>query len=139
MVAANPMTLDERCRVNVSWDDSDGEHELTAGWDVVGELIGSLDGRERTHVSLGDPEAHLVCGGSATDGLVLYVGLDGEIHQLVSGTPARPEETVELVAAGQPGEYPAWFVVELEPALEAARTFVEDSALEPSLEWSQQV
>lgn len=125
--------------MNVSWDDGDGEHERDGDWDVIGELIGSLDGRERTHVSLGDPEAHLVCGGSATDGLVLYVGLDGEIHQLVSGASGRPEETVELVAAGQPGEYPARFVVELEPALEAARTFVEDAALEPSLEWSQQV
>ncbi len=125
--------------MNVSWDDAAGEHERDGGWDVIAELIRSLDGRDRTHVSLGDPEAHLVCGGSATDGLVLYVGLDGEIHQLVSGTSGRPEETVELVAAGQPGEYAARFVVELEPALEAARTFVEDSALEPSLEWSQQV
>lgn len=123
--------------MNVSWDDGDGEHERTAGWDDIGELIGSLDGRERTHVSLGDPETHLVCGGCATDGLVLYVGLRGEIHHLVSGT-ASGEQTVELVAAGQPGEYPSRFVVDLETALRAARTFVDHASLESSLEWEQQ-
>jgi hypothetical protein len=123
--------------VKVSWDDSEGEHDDTADWDVISDLIDSLDGEDRTHVSLGEPEAHLVCGGSASGGLVLYVQLDGEIHQLLSSTAAG-QETVELVAAGQPGDYPARFVVGLEPALRAARTFVEDSTLEPSVEWELQ-
>lgn len=125
--------------MNVSWDDGDGEREGVAGWDVIGGLIESLDGRDRTHVSLGDPQSHLVCGGSAAHGLVLYVGLGGEIHQLVSATTGRSGETVELVAAGQPGDYPARFVVGVEPALEAARRFVDDEALESSLSWEQQV
>jgi hypothetical protein len=120
--------------VTVSWDDSDGEHDDTADWEVISDLIGSLDGEDRTHVSLGDPEAHLVCGGSANNGLVLHAQLDGEIHQLLCSTPAG-QETVELVAAGQPGDYPARFVVELEPALKAARTFVEGSTLESSVGW----
>jgi hypothetical protein len=124
--------------VNVSWDDSDGEHDDTAEWGAVNDLIGSLDGEERTHVSLGDGEAHLVCGGSAKDGLVLYVGLDGEIHQLLSTTRADDEETVELVAAGQPGEYPAKFVVDLSSARKAARAFVEDVTVESSLKWEPQ-
>lgn len=123
--------------MKVSWDDSDGEHDDTAGWDVVRDLIGFLDGRDRTHVSLGDLDAHLVCGGSASSGLVLYVQLDGEIRQLLSSTPGG-RETVELVAAGQPGEYPARFVVELEPALTAARRFVEEFTLESSVEWELQ-
>ena len=51
--------------VNVSWDDDDGEHDAAAGRKVVEDLIALLDGEERTHVSLGDPERHLVrrCGG----------------------------------------------------------------------------
>ena len=123
--------------MKVSWDDSDGEHDDTADWDRIRDLIGSLDGEDRTHVSLGDPAAHLVCGGSAHDGLVLHVGLDGEIHQLLSSTRGG-ERTVELVAAGQPGEFPARFVVGLEPALRAARMFAEDSTLESSVEWERQ-
>lgn len=125
--------------MKVSWDDDDGEHEDVAGWDVIGGLIESLDGQERTHVSLGELRAHLVCGGSATHGLVLCVGLDGDIHQLVSATTGRSGDTVELVAAGQPGDYPARFVVGVELALEAARRFVDDEALQPSLNWEQQV
>ena len=42
------------------------------------------------------------------------------------------------MAAGQPGEFPARFVVGLEPALGAARTFVEDTVLESSVEWERQ-
>lgn len=123
--------------VDVSWDDSDGEHDDTADWEVVEDLIGSLDGEERTHVSLGDPETHLVCGGAADDGLVLFVQLDGEIHQLLSSTPDG-RATVELVAAGQPGVHPARFVVDLRLAKKATRTFVEDASLEPSLSWERQ-
>lgn len=125
-------------RVNVSWDDGDGEHEDTADPGVVAELIRSLDGQDRTHVSLGDPDAHLVCGGSADRGLVLYAGLDGEIHQLLSTTPTRHRGSVDVVAAGQPGAYPARFVVDLGTALKAARAFVEDVGLESSVDWEQQ-
>ena len=123
--------------VNVSWDDRDGEHDAAAGRKVVEDLIGSLDGEERTHVSLGDPERHLVCGGAAAVGLVLFVQLHGEIHQLLSSTADR-DGTVELVAAGQPGVYPTRFVVDLQRAKQAARTFVEDSTLETSLPWELQ-
>ena len=122
--------------MNVSWDDIDGEHDDTADWEGVEDLIGSLDGEERTHVSLGDPETHLVCGGAADSGLVLFVQLDGEIHQLLSSTGGG-EETVELVAAGQPGIYPSRYVVDLQLAKRAARTFVEDSTLASSLTWER--
>lgn len=124
--------------MNVSWDDDDGEHDDTAEWRAVSDLIESLDGDERTHVSLGDGEAHLVCGGSAKQGLVLFVGLEGEIHQLLSATHRDEEEKVELVAAGQPGEYPVKFVVDVASARKAARTFMEDGAVDPSLEWERQ-
>lgn len=122
--------------VNVSWDTDDGEHDAAAGRKVVEDLIASLDGEERTHVSLGDPERHLVCGGAADIGLVLFVQLRGEIHQLVSSTPGG-QETVEVVAAGQPGVYPARYVVDLQLATEAAGNFVEDSTLASSLTWER--
>ena len=124
--------------MDVSWDDADGERDDTADQDLVGDLIRSLDGHDRTHVSLGDARAHLVCGGSAARGLVLHVRLDGEIHQLLSTGAGRADETVELVAAGQPGEYAARFVVDLDTALSAARTFVAEVALDASFEWEQQ-
>ena len=123
--------------VNVSWDDNDGEHDAAAGRKVVEDLITLLDGEDRTHVSLGDPERHLVCGGAADNGLVLYVQIRGEIHQLISSTPGGQEETVEVVAAGQPGAYPSRYVVDLQLATEAARNFVEDSTLASSLTWER--
>lgn len=123
--------------MKVSWDDADGEHDGTADWATVSGLLESLDGKDRTHVSIGDADAHLVCGGSATAGLVLYVGLDGESHQLLSAEPMSRLGSLEVVAAGQPGDYPARFVVDLAGARRAARAFVEEAALESSVEWER--
>ena len=121
--------------VEVSWDDADGEHDATADRSLLEDLVRSLDGRHRTHVSIGGPDAHLVCGGSAATGLVLFIGLDGETHQLLAAKRTRRTGSVELVAAGQPGDYPARFVVDLARALDAARTFLQESALDSSVEW----
>lgn len=127
----------KRSAVEVAWDDVEGEHDATAEWAMVSDLLGSLDGKDRTHVSIGDVGTHLVCGGSATTGLLLHVGLDGGTHQLLAAEPVRSAGSIEVVAAGQPGEYPARFVVDLDRARAAARAFVAESALESSLEWEQ--
>jgi Immunity protein Imm1 len=121
--------------VKLSWDDTDGEHEEDATARLLSERLKALDGDERTYVSVGDASTHLMCGGDAGSGVVLYVQLGDRNEQLVSGDA---EETKEVVAAGQPGDYPGRFVVGLDLAQQAASYFLEHRGTDDGLTWEEQ-
>ena len=78
---------------------------------------------------------HLMCGGDAGRGVVVYIQRGDINEQLVSGDDETP---VQLVAAGQPGEYPTRFVVPIESAEKAALHFLSTGQPDDSLEWERQ-
>ena len=125
--------------MNVSWDDRDGEHESAADWDGIRGLIGSLDGRERTHVSLGIPRLTWSAEdprGTAWSCTSVSAGRSTSWSPRGLGNPTRRSSSWLRASpvSTRPGSWSSG-----QPALDAARTFVEVGALEPSLDWAEQV
>ncbi len=122
--------------MRVSWDDEDGEHDTEGSASVVRARVRALDGDARTYVSLGDPDNHLMCGGDAGRGVVVYVQRGDINEQLVSG---GGDDSVEVVVAGgQPGDYPSRFVVPVESAEKAALHFLSAEEPDDGLAWERQ-
>lgn len=110
-----------------------------AATEVIDDYINQLDGHTKTLLSISDTESFeentLTIGGSSSSGLVVYaIFEDGIFHQLLNEVPAGSSE-IEVVAGGQPGDYPAEYVVSSYQAREAAAYFAQHGRLAPSAIW----
>jgi hypothetical protein len=117
------------------WDEgcTEGENLSPTMADIV-ERVSRLNGVDRTLVTLYRGEGHVVCGGSAETGLVVYATLDNtEFWQLAD--PGAPEGEVSVIAGGQAGKYHARHVVDLGRAISAVTSFFESGTLAPGLAW----
>lgn len=119
----------------VVWDDDLVEHEHDGA--SVGDALDrlrDLNGQTRSLVTIFVGEGHLAAGGSASEGIVLYVTFDGSsFHQLSRG--GSEDEPVQVVAGGQAAAYESRLVVELALAELAVQAFMEDGALASNLDW----
>ena len=117
---------------------SDGSDERTNDAPTTAEVesrIKALDGIDHSLVTVYRDGAHLAVGGSAAHGLVVYCTADNEeFWHLVSDRD--PDTSVEVVAGGQPGSYPASRVASLRDALVAAREFLASGGRASQLSWS---
>lgn len=121
----------------VVWDDDFVEYELDGASvaDVLDRVRG-LNGQNRSLVTVFLGDAHLAAGGSSSDGIVLYVSLDGSsFDQLTRGTCGG--ETIQVVAGGQAADYDSRFVVGLALAERALLSFMNDGSLAPDLDWER--
>jgi hypothetical protein len=117
---------------------SDGYEERTTDAPTTAEVesrIKALDGIDHSLVTVYRDGAHLAVGGSAAHGLVVYCTDDNEeFWQLVSG--GDPDTSVQVVAGGQSGSYPASHVASLGDALVAATEFLASGGRASQLRWS---
>lgn len=122
--------------LTVVWDDEGGSHELaTTDASAILGLVGALNGRDRTLVTVFRGAAHTAVGGSASTGVVMYVTFDQqEFHQLAAGEPTAGRDVL-VTAGGQVGEYRAHLVVDVESAKAALLEFVERGALTNNQRW----
>ena len=111
-------------------EDTNIEHPT---WSEIEAAIRALNGHTQNDIYLqpveGEPECYLCIGGG--DGRYIVTGATkaGEFPTLAD--PARagePEETI--VVGGQPGNYPGHWVVDLETALRAARSYFDTGTLD---------
>ncbi len=124
-------------RALVVWDDDLVEHELDGASvaDVL-DRVRELNGHTRSVVTVFVGDAHLAAGGSSSDGIVLYVSLDGSsFDQLTRGT--CDGEPIHVVAGGQAAAYESRFVVDLALAGRAVQEFMNDGGLAPDLDWER--
>ena len=107
-------------------------------WESVAEAIRRLNNADRNDVYLqprrDDPETYL-CIGGGNGKYVLTGSVNNETFPtlVVGGVDAEPQ--VCLVVGGQEGRYPANWVVDIDVALAAARSFWENAAFQPDLNW----
>lgn len=122
--------------VLVSYDDDGQEVEEPAEEALVRTRIMELDGAMRSLVTLyGGDGGHLAVGGDSDSGLVVYATRDNEtFFQLTRDVPGD-EPQVTVVAGGQPGEYPANQVVNVDAAITAAQAYAGSGALHKELSW----
>jgi hypothetical protein len=122
--------------MTVVWDEEGRSHELaTTDASEILALIGGLNGRDRTLVTVFRGEAHTSVGGSASTGVVMYVTFDQQhFHQLAVGEPTA-DPNVFVSAGGQVGEYKAHLVVDLEVAKAALLEFLEHGTLSNEQRW----
>ncbi len=131
----------------VRWQDSDEKNERAladgdAGF--VEKLVRQLDGNYRNLMPVSqsfydsnDVPPYLCVGGDASTGLVLFVSYDNESFFELTNPEREPEPQVEVVAGGSPGDYPGHYVVTIEAAVQATRTFMNDGTLDSSLTWEE--
>jgi hypothetical protein len=120
------------------WDDAtEGEMEESLSDTMpIRDRILALDGDARTLVILYGKDAHLAVGGDCATGLVVYATFDNQVfHQLSTGEEDGEQE-VTVVAGGQPGQYPARHVVQVDDAVAAAQAFAADGRLLDCLVWT---
>jgi hypothetical protein len=110
-------------------EDTNIEHPA---WPQVEAAIRALNGTTHNDVYLqpagGEPDSYLCIGGGKGRYIVTGATKGGEFPTLTD--PARagePEETI--VVGGQPGNYPGHWVVDLETALGAARSYFDTGTL----------
>src|SRR5262245_48078344 len=111
---------------------------LDPSWLAVETAIRNLDNSERNDIYLhplrGVDEVYLAVGGGA--GKYLVTGTDAASRFPTLGNSAASEnQFVLLVVGGQPGEYPTRYVVELDAALAAARSFYDAGGFECGIDW----
>ncbi len=103
------------------------EH-LNPSWELVEDAIRDLNGRERNDLYLcptaSDPETYLCVGGGGGRYVVTGSARSESFPTVVSG-PGDDGGQELLVVGGQAGYYPRHWVVDLETALRAARSFYE--------------
>ena len=103
---------------------------------MIAQMIAELDGTTRTLVTVsGRGDSHVAVGGDATSGLVVYATFDNQTFYTLLNPAADPQETVEVVAGGQPARYPAHKVVPLDIATHAAIAFAQDGRLAEDCYW----
>jgi hypothetical protein len=116
----------------------DGMEDMEApGLVEVEESVRALDGYDRTIVVLSRGPAHMAVGGDAAKGLVLYADLGEEDFRNLTA-PGAGDESVEVIAGGQPGNHRARYVVSKAQALAAMKAFWQDGRLDPDQVWEIQ-
>lgn len=117
--------------------ETDGAFEFVADpeWAPIATAVRALDGNEKTLVCLeGDQNTHMDIAGGAADGCVVALTYDSQKYYTLIN-PAATGENIVLKIGGQSREYPAEMLVSKEIALQAAKTFAQTGAAEPSLHW----
>ncbi len=124
--------------VTLSWDGPGGGGVAGPRAAEVCRRIEDLNGHDRTLVTLARDGEYLAIGGSAEQGLVVYieVGQGTELWQALSPRTSS-EETVIVVAGGQPGDYPARIVTTLEIALAAAIAYAGAGERSSDVRWER--
>lgn len=119
----------------LSWDGSGREHvNADAALSEAITRTRELDGAGRSVLITQSGRHRLTIGGDAEKGLVVFAETgDGLFHQLLN--PTATDSTKKVVAGGQPGEYSARHVVDIDAALTALSTFLKQRTLDPSLSW----
>lgn len=117
---------------------NESTHVEQPSWRDVEAAIRGLNGATHNDVYLcPEPtvtESYLCVGGG--DGRYIVTGATkgGKFPTLTDPTRTRePRET--LVVGGQPGDYPGHYVVPLETALRAARTYFDTGAFDRDAHW----
>lgn len=108
-------------------------------WAQVETAICSLNDADRNDVYLhpdrNDMETYLAVGGGNGQYVVIGAQNNTSFPALVPGD-GPDDRTVELTVGGQPGEYPASWIADLAPALEAARAFYDAGGFASNHEWT---
>ena len=113
-----------------------GSVQRVETWSPVEAAINQLDADRKTLVTLEtDGATHMAIGGGNGKYWV-YLTFDNE-QFLYAINPSKPNMDVTLTIGGQAGLYPAKWCVDKETALKAAKTFIEQGAMESSVMWEQ--
>ena len=104
-------------------------------WVEIESAIRQLDGRQRTEVSIaGDGEAHMsITGGNGT--YLISATPNNDVFYDLRNPDGAPDEKFKIVSGGQTVTASAEEVVDLDTALQAARTFAEWGTFDPTLAW----
>ncbi|MPV57637.1 histidine kinase [Burkholderia sp. HI2761] len=96
-----------------------------------------LNGRDRSTVAFDASDATVMTIGGGRDGrYVVFIASEIDAALLNLTTPEAPaDETIELVAGGQRGSYPARQCVDRTTATQAAAYFVSTGGADPRLCW----
>ena len=109
-------------------------------WEEVEGAVRALNNRNLNDLYLQparqDPETFLCIGGG--DGRYLVSGSIGNEEFPTVVDPAKPSDVVEhLVVGGQTGDYAGNWIVDLETALRAARSFFESGDFGGDVQWER--
>ncbi len=112
---------------------------LDPSWPQVEAAIRALNNRNLNDVYLtplaAQSETFLGIGGG--DGRYLLTGaIAGKTFPTLVTTLSLDESLIPLVVGGQPGEYPARWLVTLDDALSAARAFFDGGGFDCGVEWA---
>jgi hypothetical protein len=111
------------------WSSTDCNSKELANpsWEDVEQAIKALDGKARNDVYLSPdpavPETFLCVGGGNGE-YVVSGSVEGERFPTVV-VPGGSDELVSLIVGGQLSEFPRRFIVDLNAALTAAKSFLE--------------
>lgn len=102
------------------------------------EILG-LDGKSRTCVTMGpdedNPDESLMIGGGENGLYMVVLTYDNEtFHTLIDSTKDK-NDYIEVVVAGQTGEYPAYQFVRLGKVLRAVEYYATNGKMLEDLEW----
>ncbi|MCA3781342.1 MAG: histidine kinase [Burkholderia sp.] len=96
-----------------------------------------LNGMDRSTIVFDASDATVMTIGGGNDGrYVVFIASEIDVALLNLATPDAPaDETIELVAGGQRGSYPARQCVDRATATQAAVYFVSTGGADPRLCW----
>ncbi|GAA4330517.1 Imm1 family immunity protein [Klenkia terrae] len=124
--------------VTMTWDGDGDRDPLSAPTTTdLTAAIERLDGARWSLVTVHRADGDLVVGGSAARGLIVYADLGPGRCWTALGTDRAGEDEVELVAGGQPGNYPSRVVLGLDAAVAAAAAFLTTGSLAPEIGWEE--
>ena len=116
----------------LEWVGPDADHKEhdDPSWELVEDAIRRLNGRERNDLYLyadldaAEPGAYLCVGGGG--GRYVVAGLDrGDTSPTFAPGPGDEGEREPLLVAGNVGAFPRNWIVDLDTALRAARSFYQ--------------
>lgn len=109
-----------------------------ATWEQAEAAIRSLDETEFTALTVERPDRSNVLVGGGNGRYILCITTVDERLVALADAAKAADEAEELVAGGQPGQYPSHLVVDdLDTVLRAARTYFETGSPDRSLSWVQ--
>jgi len=107
-----------------------------ASWQQCSEAIRLLNGRNITEVTISNPDedAYAMISGGENGMYVVSVTLDGESFYSPFNDK-HPLKTIYLVCGGQRGDFDLRNIVNIEDAIQIAKTFYHMVALDASIKW----
>jgi hypothetical protein len=97
-------------------------------WEQIDSAIRALDGRRRNdlylHPDADNPETYLAVGGG-DERYIVSGSIDNERFRTVVMEPLEDAQHERLVVGGQAGDFPRNWILDVETALRAARSFFE--------------